>query len=78
MDQKSFPGQTPPTEHECTSHREGDWVIFRCPLCPGYERRFNWVTGEMQVDRGGSTALHSGLSTRKENMEALTKVYYLN
>jgi hypothetical protein len=32
--------------HECESHRKGDWIIFRCPLCPDYERRMNWRTGD--------------------------------
>lgn len=57
--------------HECTSHREGEWMIFRCPHCPGYERRFNWVTGEMQVRRGDSVARHTCISTKSRNMDAL-------
>ena len=77
METNSRPGQPSPV-HECTSHRAGDWIIFRCPYCPGYERRFNWLTGEMQLDRAGSTAQHTGLSTAKQNMEALTRLHYLN
>ena len=78
MDKLENTGHTTPGMHECTSYRDGDWIIFRCPLCPGYERRFNWVTGEMQVDRAGSKAQHTGLSTGPQNMEALARVYYLN
>lgn len=32
--------------HACTSRRAGDWIIFKCPLCPEYENRFNFQTGE--------------------------------
>ncbi len=35
--------------HACESRREGQWLIFTCPKCPHYERRFNYHTGEMQV-----------------------------
>lgn len=64
--------------HQCTSHREGDWIVWRCPHCNGYERRFNWVTNEMKVRNGGSSALHTGMSTKSENMEALRQVIALN
>ncbi len=68
-----------PTDvHQCTSHRQGDWVTWRCPHCAGYERRYNFVTGEMQVKRGGATAQHTGASTQSENMEALQQVLALN
>ena len=55
---------TPAREHihQCTSHREGDWTVWRCPHCPGYERRYNWLTNRMKVRTGGSTALHSGMA----------------
>lgn len=65
-------GSTDQTTHQCTSHREGNWTIWRCPQCQGYERRFNWVTNEMRVRTGGSEALHSGMNTQSQNMEALT------
>ncbi|MCB0576138.1 MAG: hypothetical protein KDC61_16405, partial [Saprospiraceae bacterium] len=56
-----------------TSHRDGEWIIWRCPQCEGYERRLNWNTGEMSVRRGDSTAQHTGFSTREQNMEALQR-----
>ncbi len=67
--------------HICTSYRDPNnphWVIFRCPLCPDYERRFNWATGESWVDRGTSTALHEGLHRNKPNEDItrpLTTIY---
>jgi hypothetical protein len=36
-------------QHECDSVTEGDWVIFRCPICKDYERRINADTCEMRV-----------------------------
>ncbi len=33
--------------HDCTTERRGDWVIFRCPDCPDFERRFNYMTGQL-------------------------------
>lgn len=58
--------------HHCTSHTEGNWTVWRCPLCAGYERRFNWVTGERLVSKGGSTALHTGMADGGNGMAALT------
>lgn len=47
-------------QHQCIGHREGDWIIFHCPLCKDYERRINWKTHEVKVRRGSSNAAHSG------------------
>lgn len=49
-----------PDTHQCLSHREGDWIIFHCPLCKDYERRVNWKTREVKVRRGSSNAVHAG------------------
>ncbi|HMX41760.1 MAG TPA: hypothetical protein PK971_01460 [Saprospiraceae bacterium] len=65
-------GQPDQDIHHCTSHRDGDWIIWRCPYCQSYERRYNWVTNEMRVRTGGSEALHAGMNTQQQNMEALT------
>jgi hypothetical protein len=67
-----------PEDHACTSHQDGDWVVWRCPQCAGYERRLNLVTGELRTRRGGSDARHSGLSTKPQNMEALQDYRFLN
>lgn len=68
----------PADVHYCTSHRDGDWIVWRCPLCEGYERRFNWQTGEMEV-AGQTVAQHVGFSDKPQNMEALVKnKNYLN
>ncbi len=34
--------------HKCYGEMEGDWVVFRCPVCEDYERRVNFKTGEMK------------------------------
>jgi hypothetical protein len=36
-------------KHKCTAIQYGCWVVYRCPLCPGFERRFNLTTGEMKL-----------------------------
>mgnify|MGYP000266966812 CR=1 FL=1 len=62
------------SNHECTSHRDGDWVIWRCPYCSdpasewysGYERRYNLKSGEM-VSKGTNDFTHSGLSQGKQS-----------
>ncbi|HFA48865.1 MAG TPA: hypothetical protein ENJ95_07600 [Bacteroidetes bacterium] len=38
------------SDHKCYSEQEGDWVVFRCPLCPDYERRIHSKTGEMKTE----------------------------
>jgi len=68
----------PEETHHCTSHREGDWIVWRCPQCDRYERRLNARTGEMKTQRGGSEARHTGMSTSVQNMEALTRIQSLN
>lgn len=63
----------PDDTHICTSFVEGDWVVFRCPICQGYERRINLVTDEIRVIRNGSTANHIGYNCDgKPNLSALT------
>jgi hypothetical protein len=58
--------------HHCTSHREGDWIIWRCPICAHYERRFNWRTGHMKCGGKEGNFIHTGISSEKSNMESLT------
>lgn len=47
--------------HACTAVRLGDWIVFKCEKCPGYERKINWKTGGMVIHRGNSTASHYGM-----------------
>ena len=48
-------------KHKCYGERKGNWVIFRCPLCPDYERRMNFKTGEIssKYDKNNYN-LHNG------------------
>lgn len=50
-------------KHECTVNREGDWVVFRCPICQDYERRIHLVTGKMVSNKTLNPINHSGLWT---------------
>lgn len=47
-------------QHVCIGQRQGDWIVFICPICKGYERRVNWDTGEVKVKRGNSKFNHTG------------------
>jgi len=53
--------------HICTSHIDGDWVVWRCPICLGYERRFNFKTNEMKV-KGKTEFTHQGSNDGKANI----------
>lgn len=46
--------------HECVGVYEGDWEVYRCPLCPEYERRFNRKSGQMLVCGQSLAIRHSG------------------
>ena len=35
--------------HKCFGEREGNWVIFRCPVCDDFERRIHLKTGEVKL-----------------------------
>jgi len=45
-----FKSSDDPQVHDCHVERVGDWVIYTCPHCPEYRRRYNYRTGEMQVE----------------------------
>lgn len=56
-------------QHACIGHKEGDWIIFTCPQCKGYERRINWKTGEMKSRVGDNPVLHTGFHAPVEIVE---------
>ncbi len=56
--------------HECESFREGDWITFHCPLCPDFQRRLNWRTGESTVKNGSMEIRHVGTYFPKEYRSA--------
>ena len=49
-------------KHSCESRLEGDWIIWTCRECEGYERKLNWRTGEMRAKRTPTTAEHYGMN----------------
>lgn len=65
-------GQAP--EHICTATRQGDWIIYRCPLCPDYERRINLRTDQMTIC-GKNEYRHAGSFSGTDNMDALKHVH---
>lgn len=56
-----------PMHHKCIASKEGDWDVFRCPICKDYERRINRRTGEMRVSNQSATIRHSGFSLPNPN-----------
>lgn len=58
--------------HQCTSFRLGDTIVWKCPLCIGYERRYNLFTGEMSI-KGKTDYQHTGFNEGKENMDGLIR-----
>jgi hypothetical protein len=60
------------SHHKTTTHRDGDWIVWRCPHCPKYERRFNPLTSEMAV-KGKNGFSHTGSSSGGTDMGALVE-----
>ena len=59
--------RTPGKEtHVCEARREGDWIVYTCPKCPGYERRINQRTDEMKYKGFGANVRHEGKSIGSE------------
>lgn len=47
--------------HECHSRREGDVIIFTCPLCPTYRQTINLETQERTLSSDNDPAIfHKG------------------
>jgi hypothetical protein len=42
------------TVHQCQSRKEGEWTIYTCKQCPGYERKIHRNTGRVQVKGGNN------------------------
>ena len=52
--------QSQEVEHQCIGHKEGDWIIFTCPVCKDYQRLINCVTKQVTVRKGRTNAVHIG------------------
>ena len=61
-------------QHNCTSTRKGDWIIFTCPKCPKYQRELNWRTGDMRVKGSSAEVRHAGNYFPTEYKEAFQDV----
>lgn len=46
--------------HTLTGHREGDWIIFTCPKCKGFQKRCNWKTREVITIGKTNGDFHAG------------------
>lgn len=60
----------PANSHRCIGEIVGDWIVFTCPLCAGYERRLHRVTNVM-VTRGQTEFNHYGSLDNANNAAAL-------
>ena len=66
--------------HHCTSERLGDLIIWKCPICPDYERIFNWKIGRFESVKSNEIN-HIGTSqgsNRDDVIIPLTKNINLN
>jgi len=67
--------------HHCTSFRDGDWIVWRCPHCQNYERRFNLMTSTMSI-KGKNDFTHTGafnpVAQTENVIKPLTKNLNLN
>jgi hypothetical protein len=66
-----FPPQSNSNSHECEATHLGDWVVYRCPKCSDYERRYNWRTGTMKTTGLKTHIHHWGVYDHKEAPENL-------
>lgn len=52
---------TSKSSHQCSAEKEGEFIVYRCPLCPEYERRIHSKTGVMEVSGNiGNPHSHHG------------------
>lgn len=75
MQEIDFGDVSDSVQHQCEATREEDWVVFRCPQCPDYERRLNWRTGAMQVRNVKADIRHSGAYTPPELSSGSTQLH---
>jgi hypothetical protein len=73
MHHVDFAGPSGLEHHECESSIEGDWIVFRCPLCKDYERRIHQVTSEMKVKNISAWISHSGRHVSLEHLAMISK-----
>jgi len=62
-----------PEKHLCDSTRDGDWIIYTCPLC-NYELRENWRDGQIIVRNAKVNVNHSGRYMPAEYQDAYTNL----
>jgi hypothetical protein len=61
----SYDAKEKKDKHNCSSFRDGDWIIYTCPKC-NYVCRENWRTGEYEVKNPNPAATHYGSYFPKE------------
>lgn len=64
--------ETVPVIHEMTSFRDGDWVIWRCPICEKHEIRLNPQTGEFSATPPIPGIIHHGVNRGAQTLDALS------
>lgn len=75
MESGFFEVPDPQQEHQCISHQHGDWIIFTCPKCPGYQRQINLITGQNKTTGGRPGINHYGSHA---TLQADTKIFNPN
>lgn len=62
--------------HQCTATISGDWIVYLCPHCDGWQLKQNWKTG--QIVRNSVAILsiipHSGFVNTNDNMNPLKNI----
>ena len=58
-------------QHSCRRHKEGDWEVWTCPQCPGYEKRFNHKEGLMRTKETERSVLftHGGMAVEVSTIQ---------
>lgn len=59
--------------HFCTSFQKENIIVWKCPICPNYERTYNLISGKMTVKGKIDEIQHQGYSSAAQNLDNLTK-----
>lgn len=62
--------------HHCTSYVNGNLIVYKCPICPDYERTIDMVTGMTTSKKNQeNNHLHVGVNA---GIESVTKPLLMN
>jgi peptide/nickel transport system substrate-binding protein len=52
--------------HQCTATISGDWIVYLCPHCDGWQLKQNWKTGQIVIRERSYEALLFGQNVEQE------------